>query len=98
MQCTVSSSLEPLAHSGATNAIRELGGVSGIAVLASVFSAYRGYASPRIFVDGLTPALWLGATVVGVGALTALLLPARRPVESYESTDDSLRAALERTA
>ena len=32
--------------SGATNAIREVGGVLGIAVLASVFSAHGSYASP----------------------------------------------------
>ncbi|MCW3000619.1 MAG: family efflux transporter permease subunit, partial [Solirubrobacterales bacterium] len=33
--------------SGATNAIRELGGVMGVAVLASVFAANGGYASPQ---------------------------------------------------
>ena len=31
--------------SGANNAIRELGGVFGVAVLASVFSHYGGYGS-----------------------------------------------------
>ncbi len=43
--------------SGATNAIREVGGVLGVAVLASVFSASGGYTSPQAFVDGLVPAL-----------------------------------------
>ena len=33
--------------SGATNAIRELGGVFGIAVLATVFTSHGGYASPQ---------------------------------------------------
>ena len=33
--------------SGATNAIRELGGVLGVAVLATVFAANGSYASPR---------------------------------------------------
>ena len=46
--------------SGATNAIRELGGVLGIAVLATVFTSHGGYASPQAFVDGLIPAMWVG--------------------------------------
>ena len=43
--------------SGANNAIRELGGVLGVAVLAAVFSATGGYESGQAFVDGLGPAL-----------------------------------------
>src|ERR1700739_3438683 len=39
--------------SGATNAIREVGGVLGVAVLVSVFTARGGYASPQAFVNGL---------------------------------------------
>ena len=46
--------------SGATNAIRELGGVLGIAVLATVFTSHGGYASPQAFVNGLIPAMWVG--------------------------------------
>ena len=42
--------------SGANNAIRELGGVFGVAVLASVFAHYGGYGSGQSFVDGLGPA------------------------------------------
>ena len=42
--------------SGANNAIRELGGVLGVAVLAAVFSATGGYESGQAFVDGLRPA------------------------------------------
>ena len=38
--------------SGANNAIRELGGVFGVAVLASVFAHYGGYESGQAFVDG----------------------------------------------
>ena len=41
--------------SGANNAIRELGGVFGVAVLASVFAHYGGYGSGQSFVDGLGP-------------------------------------------
>jgi hypothetical protein len=66
--------------SGANNAVREIGGVLGVAVLASVFAQTGGYESPTTFVDGLVPAMWIGAAVVAVGALTALAIPAlRRP-------------------
>ncbi len=61
--------------SGAANAIREVGGVLGVAVLASVFTGAGGYASPQSFVDGLTPALWVGVAVLAAGALSVLALP-----------------------
>jgi MFS family permease len=61
--------------SGATNAIRELGGVLGVAVLASVFTAHGGYTSPQAYVDGMTAALPVGAAVLGVGAVIALFVP-----------------------
>jgi EmrB/QacA subfamily drug resistance transporter len=64
--------------SGANNAIRELGGVFGVAVLASIFSHYGGYGSGQTFVDGLNPAIWVGAGVVALGALAAFAIPRRR--------------------
>ncbi len=71
--------------SGANNAIREVGGVLGVAVLASIFARYGGYESPVTFNDGLVPALWVGAIVVAIGAVSALLIPRRtRPAEAYE--------------
>ncbi len=63
--------------SGATNAIREVGGVLGIAVLASVFSANGSYASPEAFTTGMTSAIWIGAAVLAAGALLALLVPGK---------------------
>jgi EmrB/QacA subfamily drug resistance transporter len=63
--------------SGATNAIREVGGVLGVAVLATVFAHSGSFASPDAFVDGLLPAVWVGAAVLAVGALLALLIPGR---------------------
>ena len=60
--------------SGANNAIRELGGVFGIAVLASVFSAYGGYRSPDTFVSGMNAAVWIGASVVALGAVAAFAI------------------------
>jgi cytochrome c biogenesis factor len=70
--------------SGATNAIREVGGVLGIAVLASVFSANGSYASPQAFTDGMTSAIWIGAAVLAAGALLALLVPGKRARQSEE--------------
>jgi EmrB/QacA subfamily drug resistance transporter len=61
--------------SGATNAIRELGGVMGVAVLASVFTANGSFASPQAFSDGVVAALPLGAAVLAAGAIIACLIP-----------------------
>jgi len=61
--------------SGAANAIRELGGVFGVAVLASIFAHYGGYLSGQDFVDGLRPAVGVGAALVGVGSVLAFLVP-----------------------
>ena len=78
---------EPARASGATNAIREIGGVLGIAVLAAVFSGRRGNATPSAFVDGFVAALTVGAIMVGLGAAAALLIPrTRRGAASLEPT------------
>ena len=49
----------------------------GVAVLAAVFSANGSYISPTAYVDGLIPAMQLGAVVVALGAIAALALPGR---------------------
>jgi EmrB/QacA subfamily drug resistance transporter len=79
--------------SGATNAIRELGGVLGVAVLASVFSAHGSYASPHAFSDGVVAALPYGAAVLAAGAVCALLIPAwsgRRQVVGEPAAEERL--------
>ena len=63
--------------SGAQNAIRELGGVFGVAVLASVFTSYGGYRTPDTFVSGMSAAVWVGAAIVLVGAVAAFAIPRR---------------------
>ena len=68
--------------SGANNAIRELGGVFGIAVLGAVFSARGSYASGTAFVSGLVPAVWVGAAAVAVAAAAALFLPRLKRAEA----------------
>jgi hypothetical protein len=60
--------------SGANNAIRELGGVFGVAVLASVFSSYGGYRTADTFVNGMNAAVAIGAGVVALGALAAFAI------------------------
>ena len=62
--------------SGVNNTIREVGGVFGVAVLASVFSAVGGYASPQAFVDGMTAAVWVGAIAVALAGVAAVADPA----------------------
>lgn len=64
--------------SGANNALREVGGALGVAVMASIFAAQGGYESAQRFVDGLEPALWVGAGMVALGAVAALFVPSRR--------------------
>ncbi len=73
----VPRSLEGVA-SGANAAFRELGGVLGIAVLGAIFSSHGSYASGQDYVNGMTVAVYAGAAVVAVGAITALFVPSRR--------------------
>jgi EmrB/QacA subfamily drug resistance transporter len=77
--------------SGASNAIREVGGVFGVAVLASIFSSVGGYETPEVFNEGLVAATWVGAAVVGAGALIALLVPGRP--RQQEVSEVALEAA-----
>jgi hypothetical protein len=53
---------------GGDLAIPAIGGVLGIAVLAAVFSARGGYATPSAFVEGFVPALTIGAITVAIVA------------------------------
>ena len=79
--------------SGATNAIRELGGTFGIAVLATVFSGAGAYTTPQAFVDGLVPALWVGVAVLAFGAIVAAVLPFGGKATVAEDAEYEERAA-----
>jgi MFS family permease len=72
--------------SGANNTIREIGGVLGVAVLATVFTNAGGYGSPQDYVDGLIPAVWVGAAVLAAGALIALFVPRKRATAAARRT------------
>ncbi|WP_189325304.1 MFS transporter [Streptomyces flaveus] len=79
--------------SGTNNALREVGGALGIAVMASIFSAQGGYETGQTFVDGLRPALWVGASAVAVAGVAALLIPARRRTAEVRTQDDEAAPA-----
>ncbi|MEV8595670.1 MFS transporter [Streptomyces sp. NPDC052012] len=79
--------------SGANNALREVGGALGIAVMASIFSAQGGYETAQSFVDGLRPALVVGSAAVALAGVAALVVPARRPNRPGESATDAGRPA-----
>jgi EmrB/QacA subfamily drug resistance transporter len=78
--------------SGANNAIRELGGVFGVAILASVFSHYGGYHTGASFVNGMTPAVYVGAAVVALGAVASFAIK-RRPREEAVAAEAVLDLA-----
>ncbi|MFE7861388.1 DHA2 family efflux MFS transporter permease subunit [Streptomyces sp. NPDC057403] len=78
--------------SGANNALREVGGALGIAIMSSIFSSQGGYDSAQTFVDGLQPALVTGAAVVAVAGAAALLIPRHRtphPTQTAPAEDQT---------
>lgn len=69
--------------SGVNNAIREFGGVLGVAVMGAIFAARGGYgptatlSAQQHFVNGVIPAVYTGAVVLLVAAGTVWALPRR---------------------
>ena len=76
--------------SGANNAIREVGGVLGVAVLATVFTGSGSYLSRQDFVNGLLPAMWVGVAVLAAGALVVLAFPFSTRAAALEHGDAAL--------
>ncbi|WP_406376854.1 DHA2 family efflux MFS transporter permease subunit [Streptomyces sp. NBC_00647] len=74
--------------SGANNALREVGGALGIAVMSSIFSAQGSYATAHSFIDGLRPALVVGASVVALAGVAALFIPAARRAARTGTAED----------
>ena len=64
--------------SGTNSALRELGGVFGVAVLASVFIHNGGYAGPHTFIHGFTPAVWVAVGFSAMGIVAATLTNGHR--------------------
>ncbi len=67
--------------SGAASTLREVGGVFGVAVMATVFQSSGSYASPQTYSDGVTAALPVAVGVLAVGAVAAALLPGKRVLD-----------------
>lgn len=87
--------------SGTNSALREIGGVFGIAVLAGVFAHSGVYTSPSAFIDHFRSAVWLGAAFSAIGILAAAALPGRGNVERRQppsANDVDLAAAVESVA
>ncbi len=72
--------------SGASNAIRELGGVFGVAILAAVFARQGSFQSPQVFVDGMVPAVLVGSVFVAAGAVVAFAIPRARRAGATDAT------------
>jgi EmrB/QacA subfamily drug resistance transporter len=73
--------------SGTNSALREIGGVFGVAVLATVFAHSGVYASPSVFVEHFKDAVALGAGFSAIGVIVAMALPGRRRAEAESSFD-----------
>jgi EmrB/QacA subfamily drug resistance transporter len=80
--------------SGANAAIRQLGAAIGVALLSGVFSGFGDYESAQGFVDGLAPALWVGATMLALAVVAITAVPNR---VTAETSSDSRVVADRRT-
>ncbi|MCU1613763.1 MAG: drug resistance transporter, EmrB/QacA subfamily [Frankiales bacterium] len=83
---------------GTFSAVRQVGGVLGIAILAAVFAAHGSDRSPREFADGFAAAMVAAAILALLGAASGLLAPGRRPAHTrprtVEPTGDPAREEL----
>jgi EmrB/QacA subfamily drug resistance transporter len=61
--------------SGTNGAVRELGGVFGIAVLASVFANPSVFDTSSLFIDHFSDAVRVGALLSAIGIIAAALIP-----------------------
>jgi EmrB/QacA subfamily drug resistance transporter len=77
--------------SGTNNALRELGGVFGVAVLASVFNRAGVYGSPDTFVAGFRSALWVAVAFSAIGIPLALSI--RRTSREIEASSTACVAS-----
>ncbi|TNM34640.1 DHA2 family efflux MFS transporter permease subunit [Streptomyces sedi] len=77
---------------GTNNALREVGGVFGVAILAAVFTANGSYASPEAFIDGFKAAEWVAAGVALLGLVAAFLAPSKAEESLPHPGDPTPRA------
>lgn len=68
---------------GTNSALRELGGVFGVAILSAVFAHQGGgYASRAMFIHGFRPAIVVAAAMAGLGLVWAVLAPSKAAAEA----------------
>lgn len=80
--------------SGANSAMREVGGVFGVAFMAAAFSAYGSYATADSAMDGFKAALALGAAASAVGMFAAFFAPGKpRPAAEGAAKAPTLEGA-----
>jgi EmrB/QacA subfamily drug resistance transporter len=81
--------------SGTNSALREVGGVFGVAILAAVFAANGSYASSATFIDGFKAAMVVAALVPIVGLIAAFLAPSKSALaaESQRAPEPALAPA-----
>jgi EmrB/QacA subfamily drug resistance transporter len=82
---------------GTNTALRELGGVFGVAILSAVFAHYGSYDSPASFIDGFKPALWVAAAVAAAGLVAAVFAPPKSAADQ-PTTPAEPRKVLARNA
>jgi EmrB/QacA subfamily drug resistance transporter len=63
---------------GTNNALREIGGVFGVAMVSAVFVSYGNYSSPENFVSGFRAAEFVAAAVSFTGVIAAVLSPSKK--------------------
>jgi EmrB/QacA subfamily drug resistance transporter len=63
--------------SGTNSAMRELGGVFGVAVLSSVFARTGVYSSPVTFMAGFRAAIWVAVAFSAIGVVAAAVTAGR---------------------
>jgi len=74
--------------SGANSTLREIGVALGIAVLTAVFTGAGGTLSPTGYVDAAVPAIMVGAGVLVLAALLALLMPVGKRAPAADIMSD----------
>jgi EmrB/QacA subfamily drug resistance transporter len=63
---------------GVNSAMRELGAVFGVAIIALVFANNGSYNTPETFIDGFTASMWAAAAFAAVALIPALLSPGKQ--------------------
>jgi EmrB/QacA subfamily drug resistance transporter len=78
-QVTTSVPLEDAGMAaGVNSAMRELGAVFGVAIIALVFANNGSYSSPERFLDGFTAAMWAAAGIAAIALIPAWLSPGKQ--------------------